>query len=121
MSDTAMNTDSASTFKTGYTSKQVGMAIVFAFLLHGAMLGAYFIMGGEKKQKVAPPAAAAAPAGDATKGGDPAKGDVAPPKPDAAEAPKKAPGVDTKKDDVAKPSEIPKGPDSDIDSILKAK
>jgi len=125
MSDSAAieNESMADAFKSGYSSKQIIMSIVCAFLLHGAILGGYMIMGSEKKsqksaektEKKEDVKAAPAVPGDLAKT-EPAKADSTDP---ARRLPN--PAVDGKKPDVAKPGEIPAAPDSDIDSILKAK
>jgi hypothetical protein len=122
---TAETSSMADAFKTGYSRKQIITSIAFAVLLHGTILGAYIVLGGEKKSsktaeksekkddaKVATPVL---PAGDS-------KADAN--KAESTDPAKKSPGptADSKKNsDVAKPGEIPAAPDSDIDSILKAK
>lgn len=116
-------------FQLGYSRKQIINSIVLAVLLHGAIVGGYLAIGSEKKPPQPKVAAkdekkdGATPAGkdaSATKSDSP-KGDG---KSDAAsttdegakKAPEKVKGVET-----SKASELPTAPDSDIDSILKAK
>lgn len=119
-------TELADSFKTGYSSKQVITAIVLAFVLHGSILAGYFVLGGEKKSHTkAAPTDKDKKDGDKNTAAKPGDGKPAEPADGVAktnEAPvRTTPNPDTKNADVAKPSELPKAPDSDIDSILKAK
>jgi hypothetical protein len=122
---TADTSSMADAFKTGYSRKQIITSIVFAVLLHGTILGAYLVLGGEQKPSKtaeksekkddAKAATPIVPAGDSKAGAT---------KADGTDSAKRSPNpaVDTAKNsDVAKPGEIPAAPDSDIDSILKAK
>ncbi|HYG76016.1 MAG TPA: hypothetical protein VEK08_13510 [Planctomycetota bacterium] len=125
MSDSS--TIDADAFRSRYSVKQIGTAVAFAFLLHGVLLGAYFVLGSEKKgpgktaEKVEKKddSKAAAPA----KPGESGKNDLLEkPADTAGKTTPPAPPADAKKNtETAKPGEIPNAPDSDIDNILKAK
>jgi len=116
-------------FQLGYSRKQVINSILLAVLLHGAIVGGYLVIGSEKKPPAGKTAAkdekkdGATPPGketgsksDTPKGDG--KSDAASTTPDegAKKAPDKAKGAE-----ASKASELPTAPDSDIDSILKAK
>lgn len=117
-------------FQLGYTRKQVIHSILLAVLLHGAIVGGYLVLGSEKKPPAGKAAAkdekkdGATPAGKesaATKADAPkgeGKSDAVSPAPDesAKKEPSKAKGAE-----ASKASDLPTAPDSDIDSILKAK
>lgn len=115
-------------FQLGYSRKQVINSILLAVLLHGAIVGGYLSIGSEKKPPQPKVAAkdekkdGATPTGKdaaATKASDASgKSDAASTTLDdgAKKAPEKVKGVE-----ASKASELPTAPDSDIDSILKAK
>lgn len=116
-------------FQLGYSRKQVINSILLALALHGAIVAGYLMIGSEKK----PPAGKTA-AKDEKKDG------VTPPG-KTSEAKSDSPKVDGKNDaastasdegtkkapdkpkgaEASKASDLPTAPDSDIDSILKAK
>jgi hypothetical protein len=118
-------------FKSGYTRSQIVRSIALALVLHGAIIGGYLVISSEKKgpesvvketekkveeskdtAKKAPGAIEAATESTkgAAKSGESKGGEASK---HGAEAPKN--------DETAKPGEIPSAPDSDIDSILKAR
>jgi len=115
-------------FQLGYSRKQIINSTLLALLLHGAIIGGYLALGSEKKPPQPKVAAkddkkdGATPAGKdatATKSDSPksdGKSDAASTDEGGKKAPEKVKGVE-----ASKASELPTAPDSDIDSILKAK
>ena len=125
MSENQNEHDSTSgAFKSGYSRGQIVTAILAAVILHGAIFGAYVVIGSEKKpaNKAAEKTGKKADTAAAPTQVD--GGKIAPGGTDTSGAATKTapnPAVDPKKAEVAKPSELPQAPDSDIDAILKAK